>query len=129
MLIVLLIAIGVLAAVGLQKYSALKESAHLTVMVDNLRGLAASEEAYYADHSTYYGGELPSPVLRFVPTAGVTMKIDAAGAMGWSATAAAIGTKRHCSVLYGDGGPAIPAVFENATPCARQAPTAVVDTR
>ena len=129
MLIVLLIAIGVLAAVGLQKYSALREGAHVTVMVDNLRNLAASEEAYYADYSTYYGGELPSSALRFVPTAGVTMTIDAAGSMGWSATAAAIGTKRHCTVVYGDGGPAGPPIIAQATPCARQAPTAVVDTR
>ena len=117
MLIMMLIVIGVLAAVGLQKYGAIKESAHVTVLVDNLRSLAASEEAYYADHSTYYGGEVPSSALAFVPSAGVIMTIDAAGAMGWSATAATQGTKRHCSALYGDGGPAIPAIVEKQAAC------------
>lgn len=117
MLIVLLIAIGVLAAVGLQKYAALRENAHVTVMVDNLRNLAASQEAYFADHASYYGGEVPSPALPYEPSAGVTMTIDAAGQTGWSATAAARGTKRHCSVLYGDGGPALVPGFEQQTPC------------
>ena len=69
MLIVLMIVIGVLAAVGLQKYAALSEKAHVAVMVDNLRNLAASEEAYFADHASYYGGELPSTALAFVPRA------------------------------------------------------------
>jgi Tfp pilus assembly protein PilE len=118
MLIVLLIAIGVLAAVGLQKYAALRESADVTVMVDNLRNLAASQEAYFADHASYYGGEVPSPALPFVPTPGVTMTIEAAGAMGWSATAAATGAKRHCSVFYGDGGPVLSAGVEKQTACA-----------
>jgi Tfp pilus assembly protein PilE len=117
MLIVLMIIIGVLAAVGLQKYAALSENAHVAVMVDDLRKLAASEEAYFADHASYYGGEVPSTVLAFVPSSDVLMRIDAAGAAGWSATAASRGTKRHCSVMYGDGGPALAPGVETRTPC------------
>jgi Tfp pilus assembly protein PilE len=117
MLIVLMIVIGVLAAVGLQKYAALSENARVAVMVDNLVNLAASEEAYYADHASYYGGELPSTAMAFVPSGDVTMRIDAAGEAGWSATAAARGTTRRCSVLYGDGGPALAPGVEKRTPC------------
>jgi Tfp pilus assembly protein PilE len=117
MLIVLLIVIGVLAAIGLQKSAALREDAHLTVMVDNLRNLAVSEEAYFADHASYYGGEVPSPAMSFVPSGGVSVRIDAAGGAGWSATAAARGTRRHCSVVYGDGGPGLPTGMEKQTAC------------
>jgi len=117
MLIVLMIVIGVLAAVGLEKYAALSENAQVAAMVANLRNLAASEEAYFADHASYYGGEVPSTALAFVPSGDVTMRIDAAGAAGWSATAAARGTKRRCSVLYGDGGPAPGPGVEMRTPC------------
>ena len=118
MLVTTLIVVGVVAAIALQKYASIRDGAHVTVMVEDLRHLAASQEAYFADHQTYYGGEVPSPALAFVPSAGVTLKIDAAGATGWSATAVAMGTRRRCSALYGDAGPEGYAAVEHAV-CAR----------
>lgn len=117
LLVVLLIVIGVLAAIGLQRYGALKEGAAVTVMVDNLRSLAVSEEAYFADHATYYGGEVPSPALTFFPTDGVRATIESAGKMGWSATATVAGIQRRCRVVFGDGGTGVPAIVQNSADC------------
>lgn len=122
LLVVLLIVIGVLAAIGLQRYASLKEGAAVTVMVDNLRNLAASEEAYFADHAAYYGGEVPSPALSFVPTGGVRATIESAGKMGWSATATVAGIQRRCSVMFGDGGSGARAIVQNSADCATVSP-------
>jgi type II secretory pathway pseudopilin PulG len=117
MLVAILIMVAV-AGFGVQWSAGSRESARVTAMVDDLRKLAASEEAYYADHSTYYRGVLPSPALAFVPSPGVTMTVDAAGSTGWAATAAAVGTSRHCSALYGNAGSAGAVPAEEQTICA-----------
>jgi Tfp pilus assembly protein PilE len=104
MLVATLIVIGVLAVVGLQQSAVMRESAHVTVMVDDLRKLAESEEAFYADHSTYYGGTVPSGLLAFMPSAGVIIRIDAASANGWAATAVTTGSSRHCVAVFGKPG-------------------------
>jgi type II secretory pathway pseudopilin PulG len=116
MLVVVLI-LAAVAGFGVQWSAGSRESVRVTAMVDDLRKLAASEEAYYADHSTYYLGVLPSPALAFTPSPGVTMTIDAAGNAGWAATAAAVGTSRHCSALYGNAGSADSAPAEKQTIC------------
>ena len=118
MLVVLLL-IGMLAGVGLPRYAATKENARVARMVDDLRNLAVSEEAYFADHATYYRGVLPSTALAFQPSAGVTLTIDSAAVTGWSATASTMGTSQHCVVFYGDAAPSVPAAGETQAACTR----------
>ncbi len=118
MLVVLLL-IGILAGVGLPWYAATKENVRVARMVDDLRNLAVSEEAYFADHATYYRGVLPSTALAFQPSAGVTLTIDSAAVTGWSATASTMGTSQHCVVFYGDAAPSVPAAAETQAACTR----------
>ena len=118
MLVTTLIVAGAVAAVAMRRYASIKDGANITVMAVDLRHLAASQEVYFADHARYYAGEVPSSELAFVPSAGVTVRITSAGATGWAATAAAVGTTRRCSALYGDAGPNGSAAIEHAA-CAR----------
>ncbi|MGH7593787.1 MAG: type IV pilin protein [Gemmatimonadales bacterium] len=118
-MVVGLLTVGVLAGAGLQGYAATRARANIVRMVDDLRNLANSEEGYFADHATYYGGAVPSAALAFVPSAGVTMIIDQAGPTGWSATAVTTGTRRVCKVFYGKTvGGAAPAA-ETQAACTR----------
>ena len=110
---------GVRAGAGVSRFAAMRDTARAAVMVDDLRKLAASEEAYFADHATYYGGTVPSTGLAFMPSAGVTLTIVSAGAKGWSATAATIGSRKRCMAVFGENEPVDSARTETQATCAR----------
>ena len=114
MLIVVVI-IGILAAVAIPKYSATKAKADLANVRSDLHTLATAQETYFYDHAAY----TPSlALLQMQPSQGVNVTVVEAGANGWSATAvhpAAVPVT--CAVYYGSAAPIAPATVEGVITC------------
>ena len=52
-LLIVVVIIGILAAIAIPKFANTKEKAYVSAMKSDLRNLAAAEEAYFADYLTY----------------------------------------------------------------------------
>lgn len=52
-LLVVVAIVGVLAAIAIPQYSSYKDGAYVAAAQSDLRNLAAAEEAYFADNSSY----------------------------------------------------------------------------
>ena len=112
-LLIVVVIIGILAAIAIPKFSATREKAYFAAMKSDLKNLASQQEIYYSDQYAYAG---TAALLGFtnsdgvlIPDANITGQTD-----GWSAyaTHAAMGSARGCGVYYGGvttvGGPASP---------------------
>jgi prepilin-type N-terminal cleavage/methylation domain-containing protein len=84
-LLIVVVIIGILAAIAIPKFANTKSKAYITAMKSDLRNLVTAEEAYFSDSSKY-----TSTVsnLKFQSTTGVNSPtIDAPANTGaWSAT-------------------------------------------
>lgn len=97
-LLIVVVIIGILAAVAIPKFSNTKEKAYLAAMKSDLRNLVTSQEGYLADNLTYASA---TSNLTFQSSAGVTVTIGFADAQGWNATATHNGTAKTCGIYYG----------------------------
>ena len=52
-LLIVVVIIGILAAIAIPKFANTKEKAYLTAMKSDLRNLVTAEEAYFAEWATY----------------------------------------------------------------------------
>jgi prepilin-type N-terminal cleavage/methylation domain-containing protein len=105
-LLIVVVIIGILAAIAIPKFAATKEKAYISKMKSDLRNLATAQEAYSADNPGigYYGGAVPNPALLYNPSSGVTVTITDFGPAGWAATAQhAQAPGRTCALFLGAG--------------------------
>jgi prepilin-type N-terminal cleavage/methylation domain-containing protein len=119
-LLIVVVIIGILAAIAIPKFASTKERSYVAKMKSDLRNLATSQEGYLADNpGAYYGGAVPNPVLAFNPSPGVTITITNAGAQGWAAVASyAPLSARTCALFIGATTPApAPATDEGQIEC------------
>lgn len=113
-LLIVVVIIGILAAIAIPKFANTKEKAYVSSMKADLRNLVTAEEGYLADFQTYTS-DLGT---RFQVTNGITVSISNVVANGWSATASHTGTAQTCSIFYGSGAtPIAPAVNEGEPTC------------
>ena len=101
-LLIVVVIIGILAAIAIPKFSATREKAYFAAMKSDLKNLASQQEIYYADEYTYSNS---STNLGFVQSEAVHVGI-AASVSGWSATAtheALTATTQGCAIYYGGG--------------------------
>ncbi len=115
-LLIVVVIIGILAAIAIPKFAATKERAHIAKMRADLRNLATSQEAYFGDHQAYYGGTVPSAQLVYNPSPGVSVTVNT-GTSGWGATSTSNQTTKSCALYFGDGGPLGPATVEGQVAC------------
>jgi prepilin-type N-terminal cleavage/methylation domain-containing protein len=116
-LLIVVVIIGILAMIAIPKFSATKEKTYVARMISDLHNMTTSQEAYFIDHATYYGGSIPSAELVYSPSVGVTIAMDAATENGWAATASSVGTSRQCQVFFGTAGPNGVATLEGKVAC------------
>jgi prepilin-type N-terminal cleavage/methylation domain-containing protein len=117
-LLIVVVIIGVLAAIAIPKFSTTKEKAILTTMKGDLRNLATSQEAYISDNLTYYPGPVPSAALTYNPSQGVAVALSSVTASGWAATATSPGrTTWTCAIFVGTAAPVAPATAEGVIAC------------
>lgn len=117
-LLIVIVIVGILAAIAIPKFSNTKEKAVVTAMRSDLRNLAGTQEVYWTNNSIYYGGVVPNAAFNFRPSNGVAITIVSATAAGWSAQAAAPGmTGQTCVIFYGVAPPIPPATVDAAVAC------------
>ena len=102
-LLIVVVIIGILAAIAIPKFSNTKEKAYLAAMKADLRNLATYEESFAADsNGVYFAGTATSTssLQGFRPSQNVTVTASLAttstGAASWSATAAHASTTKTC---------------------------------
>ena len=114
-LLIVVVIIGILAAIAIPKFQATKGKAYYAGMRSDLRNLATSEEAYFYDHASY-SPDLDS--VRLTPTNGNTVTITEATVSGWSATSVNANSYPHfCALFLGSAAPVAPATAAGVVAC------------
>jgi type IV pilus assembly protein PilA len=113
-LLIVVVIIGILAAIAIPKFANTKEKAYVASMRSDLRNLATAEEGYLADYVTY-AGTLAN--LNYMNSPGNTITITAASGSGWSATAKNNATSETCGIFVGSGPPPITGQPEGGVKC------------
>ena len=101
--------------IAVPKFANTKEKAYVGEMKSDLRNLATAEEAFFYD-STYYTTSLVA-LNNFTPSAGVTITVNEATPLGWSATASHSQTPRQCYLFSGGAAPVGSATVEGRISC------------
>jgi prepilin-type N-terminal cleavage/methylation domain-containing protein len=106
-LLIVVVIIGILAAIAIPKFANTKEKAYLASMKSDLRNMATTEESYFADYQVYISGPASNnasgtaSLNGFVPSAGVALAAVATGGTGWSATTTHSATTKTCAIFVG----------------------------
>jgi prepilin-type N-terminal cleavage/methylation domain-containing protein len=96
-LLIVVVIIGILAAIAIPKFANTKEKAYIASMKSDLRNLINAQEAYFAD-STTYTDDLGTA---YATSAGVTVNYAANAGLGWTGTATHTGTTVTCNIYLG----------------------------
>lgn len=83
-LLIVVVIIGILAAIAIPKFSTTKGKAYIAAMKSDLRNLVSAEEAFFADSVKYITYDTTK--LKFRPSSGVNPPVIVPGAGYWSAT-------------------------------------------
>jgi type II secretion system protein G len=103
-LLIVVVIIGILAAIAIPKFANTKQKAYLASMKSDLRNLSTAEESYFADGQQYTTSK---SAMNFTESKGNTVTVDAADGTGWKAhvTNTAVTTPASCSVAFGGQAP------------------------
>jgi type IV pilus assembly protein PilA len=82
-LLIVVVIIGILAAIAIPKFANTKSKAYITAMKSDLRNLVTAEEAFFSDSAKYTG---TVSQLKFQSSTGVNSPVIATGAGYWTAT-------------------------------------------
>ncbi len=99
-LLIVVVIIGILAAIAIPKFANTKEKAYLTAMKSDLRNLVTAEEAFFAD-SVKYTTSIGAGGLTFNVTSGNANPTIAKTADGWTATISNVNTTKTCAIFIG----------------------------
>ncbi len=98
-LLIVVVIIGILAAIAIPKFSNTKEKAYVAAMKSDLRNLVTAEESYFADNMTY--GSIANLGTSYATSTGVAVATSAVTATGWSASATHTGTAQASTSALG----------------------------
>jgi prepilin-type N-terminal cleavage/methylation domain-containing protein len=101
-LLIVVVIIGILAAIAIPKFANTKEKAFVSTMKSDLRNLMTAQETYYVD-ALAYSTDLTA--LGANQSANVTITVTL-GVTGWSAVAVHSQTPISCQIGTGDQVPA-----------------------
>src|SRR6185503_8786200 len=82
-LLIVVVIIGILAAIAIPKFANTKSKAYITAMKSDLRNLVTAEEAFFSDSSKYTATITD---LKYQSSTGVNSPTITTGAGYWSAT-------------------------------------------
>src|SRR5690348_9283870 len=82
-LLIVVVIIGILAAIAIPKFANTKSKAYVTAMKSDLRNLVTAEEAFFSDSSKY---STDLSVLKFQKSAGTNNPSVTVGTGYWTAT-------------------------------------------
>ena len=112
-LLIVVVIIGILAAIAIPKFATTKEKAYMTAMKSDLKNLTTAEEAYFADNVAY---TTSFAATIYTVTAGVTGPNLALTADGWTGSVGHNLTTKTCAIYIGTT-PIAPANNEGEPKC------------
>jgi type IV pilus assembly protein PilA len=101
-LLIVVVIIGILAAIAIPKFSNTKEKAVISAMKSDLRNYASAQESYYADYTTY--ADITGVAAYFKGSAGNQLTSTAGDGTHWEATVGNAGTAQVCTMGSNTGG-------------------------
>lgn len=103
-LLIVVVIIGILAAIAIPKFSNTREKAYVAAMKSDLRNLVTSQEAYFSDNASVYAADMTALGTNYKASTGVTITIGNVTATGWDGTAAHSATSKSCTITLGGSG-------------------------
>jgi type IV pilus assembly protein PilA len=108
-LLIVVVIIGILAAIALPKFGQARERAYISAMSSDLRNLQTEMEMCHVDNGDTYTGTVEFSydacddltVLGFTESQGVTLTVTVTDANEWNALAEHNGTNVECTVAVG----------------------------
>ena len=114
-LLIVVVIIGILAAIAIPKFSTVREKAFIAAMKSDLKNLATLQDLY---HNTHYTYSTVANDLEFVISDGVTVTIGEADGTGWSASATHQGIPNGtCALFHGGAAAVTPATTVGVVTC------------
>ena len=99
-LLIVVVIIGILAAIAIPKFANTKEKAYLASMKSDLRNLITAEEAFFAD-SVKYTTTIGAGGIQYATTSGVVGPTINVTADGFTATVSHTTTTKTCAIYVG----------------------------
>ena len=100
-LLIVVVIIGILAAIAIPKFANTKEKAYIASMKSDLRNLITAQEAYFSDNNGTYASSTTALGTTYKSSSGVTVTMGAVTNTGWSATAGHNSTTKTCAISVG----------------------------
>jgi prepilin-type N-terminal cleavage/methylation domain-containing protein len=113
-LLIVVVIIGILAAIAIPKFANTKEKAYVAAMKSDLRNLVTAEESYFADQVSYTSS---TTAMSFNSSTGVTVTVGTVSGTGWNATASHNGTAKTCGIYVGSASAPIAGQNEGEPKC------------
>lgn len=114
-LLIVVVIIGILAAVAIPKFQTTKGKAHAGAIKSDLKNLTTAQEAYFYETGTY---TVDIDQLNLDNTSGVVLVIAEASAGGYSAHAThPAAFPLECAIFVGNAAPLAPATSEGVIGC------------
>jgi type IV pilus assembly protein PilA len=114
-LLIVVVIIGILAAIAIPKFAATKGKANAAALRSDLRNLASAQEAYFYQHAVY---STDLTALNHDGSPGVILTIQGATGAGWAATATHPASyPMLCALFSGTITPPVPATSEGVVAC------------
>ena len=112
-LLIVVVIIGILAAIAIPKFANTKGSAEAAALKSDLRNLVTAQEAYFYTNSVY---TTSTAALSYNVSPGVTVSISSGTATGWAATATHPAATPHtCGIFIGNASPPLAATTSEGT--------------
>jgi type IV pilus assembly protein PilA len=122
-LLIVVVIIGILAAIAIPKFANTKEKAYVAAMKSDLRNLVTAQEAYFADNDNVYADQAAIEGAGFTLSTGVSFtSVTPVAGTGWGAQVQHSATTQVCGIAVGDGvNPVDNAANEGEPTCAQGA--------
>src|SRR5690348_13569419 len=119
-LLIVVVIIGILAAIAIPKFANTKQKAYITAMKSDLRNLVTAQEAFFADSSRYAGAaDVTAGLLKFQSTNSVSAPAITTGTGLWYATVShtQIASPFKCGVGINTTNPVVSGASEGEPAC------------
>ena len=107
-LLIVVVIIGILAAIAIPKFANTKEKAYIAQMKSDLKNLASAQESFFADKNTYASlAEIQAAPYSWTVSGGAQVTPTVTGAAGgWSASmldnrVTSAGATKNCGIYAG----------------------------
>jgi prepilin-type N-terminal cleavage/methylation domain-containing protein len=101
-LLIVVVIIGILAAIAIPKFASTKEKAYVTAMRSDLRNMMTAQESYFSDYGEY--AAVTGNLKGFSQTTNVYVSINEANKKGWKATSThgSLESSKTCAIAVGE---------------------------